>query len=148
MSVVYSQPLAPPPPHPPVCLLPPGTNVVSVHHQALTTPPPHHPSAYIHQGVMLCTSVIIYLYYYSHLVYIVFQFLLCFPFQLGCHGDFCHTTRMPPSVYMELLELVRPLITYKDTNRRKAITAEERLSLTIRYLSRGVYSKLSVCIID
>ena len=44
---------------------------------------------------------------------------------------------MPPFVYKELLELVRPLITYRDTNYREAISAEERLSLTIRYLTRG-----------
>ena len=60
-------------------------------------------------------------------------------FQLGCVTDFRNTTRMSPHVYKELLELVRPLITYRDTNMREAITAEERLSMTIRYLTRGKY---------
>ena len=60
-------------------------------------------------------------------------------FQLGCYDDFQKTTRMPKHVYKMLLELVRPYITYKNTNRRRAITAEERLSITIRYLTRGVY---------
>nr|CAH7724452.1 unnamed protein product [Callosobruchus chinensis] len=32
----------------------------------------------------------------------------------------------------ELLQLIRPHITYKDTNFRQAITAAERLIVTIR----------------
>ena len=60
-----------------------------------------------------------------------------FIFQLGCHTAFRKTTRMPPTVYKELLDRVRPLIQYTDTNCRKCITPEERLSLTIRYLTRG-----------
>lgn len=44
---------------------------------------------------------------------------------------------MPPTVYKELLDEVRPLITYQNTNFRRAISPEERLSLTMRYLTRG-----------
>ena len=62
---------------------------------------------------------------------------LCYILQLGCPDAFTKTTRMPPGIYKELLELVRPLITRSDTNRRKAISCEERLSMTIRYLTRG-----------
>ena len=61
----------------------------------------------------------------------------CQIFQLGCVSDFTKTTRVSPHIYKELLELVRPMITYQNTNFRDAITAEERLSLTIRYLTRG-----------
>ena len=56
---------------------------------------------------------------------------------MGAVKDFRRSTRMPPHVYKELLEIVRPLITYKETNWRKPVTAEERLSLTLRYLTRG-----------
>ena len=44
---------------------------------------------------------------------------------------------MPPDVYEYLLESVRPFITKTDTNYRKAISAEERLSMTMRYLALG-----------
>ena len=70
--------------------------------------------------------------------------LFIFPLQLGCVSDFRHTTRMMPSVYKHLLELVRPHITYQDTHLRKSITAEERLSLTIRYLTRGMSDKIEI----
>ena len=46
---------------------------------------------------------------------------------------------MPRAIYKELLDLVRPLITRQDTNFRRSISPEERLSLTIRYLTTGVY---------
>jgi hypothetical protein len=41
--------------------------------------------------------------------------------------------------YEYLLELVRPYITRKDTNCRRAISADERLLLTLRYLATGIY---------
>ena len=50
---------------------------------------------------------------------------------------FRSTTRMPPNLYKELLDLVTPLISYADTNWRESIKPAERLSLTIRYLTRG-----------
>lgn len=40
--------------------------------------------------------------------------------------------RMNPAVFDELLSLVGPSIQKLDTNYRKAITASERLSITIR----------------
>lgn len=44
---------------------------------------------------------------------------------------------MSPNRFQHLLELVSPLISKKDTNMRKAISAEERLALTLRLLSTG-----------
>ena len=43
---------------------------------------------------------------------------------------------MSPNRFQHLLELVRPLIT-KDTKMRKAITAEERLAVTLHFLATG-----------
>nr|CAH7716326.1 unnamed protein product [Callosobruchus chinensis] len=40
--------------------------------------------------------------------------------------------RMSVASFDELLQLIRPHITYKDTNFRKATTATERLTVTIR----------------
>ncbi|KAJ8956450.1 hypothetical protein NQ318_010764 [Aromia moschata] len=37
-----------------------------------------------------------------------------------------------------LLELVRPDIEMKDTNMREAISASQRLSITLRYLASGI----------
>ena len=54
---------------------------------------------------------------------------------------------MPPEIYKELLDLIRPLITRRDTNFRRAISAEERLSLTIRYLTTGDYLKIEFSLI-
>lgn len=45
--------------------------------------------------------------------------------------------RMDDDSFQILLELVRPLITRKDTVMREAITAEERLIITLRYLATG-----------
>ena len=39
---------------------------------------------------------------------------------------------MSPNRFQHLLELVRPLATKIDTKMRKAITAEERLAVTLR----------------
>nr|CAH7716327.1 unnamed protein product [Callosobruchus chinensis] len=39
---------------------------------------------------------------------------------------------MSVASFDELLQLIRPHITYKDTNFRKATTATERLTVTIR----------------
>ena len=45
--------------------------------------------------------------------------------------------RMDVSTFDELLQLVRPLISYEDTNMRQAISAAERLSVTLRFLATG-----------
>lgn len=58
---------------------------------------------------------------------------------MGDVDEFRATLRMPPDIYEELLEAVRPQITYQHTNYRPAISAEERLSLTMRYLALGRY---------
>ena len=44
---------------------------------------------------------------------------------------------MSPNRFQHLLELARPLITKKDTKMRKAITAEERLAVTLHFLATG-----------
>ena len=45
--------------------------------------------------------------------------------------------RLNKHQFHEILELVRPAITRQDTNMRKAVTAEERLAITLRYLATG-----------
>ena len=64
---------------------------------------------------------------------------------------------MSPERYFHLLELVEPRIRKKDTNMRKPISADERLTMTLRYLASGMmqdclsYSyrigKSTVCVI-
>ena len=44
---------------------------------------------------------------------------------------------MSPNHFQNLLELVRALITKKDTKMPKAITAKERLAITLRFLATG-----------
>ena len=44
---------------------------------------------------------------------------------------------MDENTYLELLNLVTPLIERKDTVMRPAITAHERLTTTLRYLATG-----------
>jgi hypothetical protein len=44
---------------------------------------------------------------------------------------------MSEEVYMELLNLVTPIIKKEDTVMRKAISSHERLSVTLRYLAAG-----------
>ena len=51
------------------------------------------------------------------------------------YHNFC---RMSPADYQELLNLVTPLVSYLDTLLRKAISADERLAVTLRYLATGM----------
>jgi hypothetical protein len=51
--------------------------------------------------------------------------------------DYCNYLRMSEDNVMSLLEKVRPLIEKEDTVLRTAITAEERLAITIRFLATG-----------
>ena len=44
---------------------------------------------------------------------------------------------MSPDRFDHLLSLVKPLIEKKDTNFRKAISAQERLAITLRFLATG-----------
>ena len=50
-------------------------------------------------------------------------------------GTYRHFLRMDMSTFDELLQLVEPHITYQDTNMRQAISAGERLALTLRFLA-------------
>lgn len=52
-------------------------------------------------------------------------------------GEFRKFFRMSSQQFDDLLEKVRPTITKRDTNFRKAISAETRLIITIRYLASG-----------
>ncbi|XP_066457743.1 uncharacterized protein [Eleutherodactylus coqui] len=45
--------------------------------------------------------------------------------------------RLPMEAFDRLLELLRRDLTYQDTHMRKAITAEERLLITLRFLATG-----------
>lgn len=51
--------------------------------------------------------------------------------------DFRIYLRMSSDSFSELLELVKPYITKTDTVMRKAVTAEERLLATLKYLASG-----------
>lgn len=51
--------------------------------------------------------------------------------------DWRNYMRMDESTYLQLLNLVTPLITCKDTTTRKSISPHERLSATLRYLATG-----------
>ena len=53
---------------------------------------------------------------------------------------------MSPNRFQHLLELVRPLITKKDTKMRKAIIAEERLAVTFVF-GNGRFPAVSVLLI-
>ncbi|KAK9712304.1 hypothetical protein QE152_g24967 [Popillia japonica] len=44
---------------------------------------------------------------------------------------------MSKDTFKVLVEMLKPEISRKDTNYRQAITAEERLLITLRYLSTG-----------
>nr|XP_036216170.1 protein ANTAGONIST OF LIKE HETEROCHROMATIN PROTEIN 1-like [Bactrocera oleae] len=52
-------------------------------------------------------------------------------------ADYKNFLRMDPSVYRELLEKVTPYIEKKNTIMRDAISPDERLSVTLRYLATG-----------
>jgi hypothetical protein len=52
-------------------------------------------------------------------------------------NDYCNYLRMFEDNVISLLEKVRPLIEKEDTVLRTAITAEERLAITIRFLAIG-----------
>ena len=51
------------------------------------------------------------------------------------YTNFC---RMSPTQYGELLAMVTPIITRQNTNCRKAISADERLAVTLRFLATGM----------
>ncbi|KAF6215678.1 hypothetical protein GE061_000009, partial [Apolygus lucorum] len=51
--------------------------------------------------------------------------------------DFRNFLRMDVEVFEELLNMVTPFIQKKDTLMREAVTAEERLVVTLRYLATG-----------
>lgn len=47
------------------------------------------------------------------------------------------TLRLTPSIFSELLEMVEPLITKKNTKFRQSVTPEKRLAITLKYLASG-----------
>ncbi|XP_031327530.1 uncharacterized protein LOC116158823 [Photinus pyralis] len=51
--------------------------------------------------------------------------------------DYANYFRMKEACFDDLLEMVKPYLTKKDTIMRKAISAEERLAVTLRYLATG-----------
>ncbi|KAJ8884593.1 hypothetical protein PR048_016450 [Dryococelus australis] len=51
--------------------------------------------------------------------------------------DFCNFMRMDEECFMELLGMVKPFIDKKNTATREAVSAEERLVVTLRYLPTG-----------
>ena len=51
--------------------------------------------------------------------------------------SFYYYHRMCKAQFNELLEMIEPLIAKQDTKLRKAVTAKERLSVTLRHLATG-----------
>ncbi|GBP60237.1 hypothetical protein EVAR_44612_1 [Eumeta japonica] len=51
--------------------------------------------------------------------------------------DYKNYLRMDEKLYLKLLSLVTPVIQRQDTVMRKAISAHERLSVTLRFLATG-----------
>lgn len=51
--------------------------------------------------------------------------------------DWSNYLRMTEDAYLELLQLVTPIIKKQDTNMRQAISPHERLSATLRFLATG-----------
>lgn len=51
--------------------------------------------------------------------------------------DFQNYYRMKEACYEHLLQMIKPYLEKQDTCMRKAITAEERLAVTLRYLATG-----------
>ncbi|CAK1593514.1 unnamed protein product [Parnassius mnemosyne] len=51
--------------------------------------------------------------------------------------DFRNFLRMDQDTFNELLEMVRPMVTKKNTVMRQAVSAEERLIATLRFLATG-----------
>lgn len=59
---------------------------------------------------------------------------------LQCDRDeFCRMLRMPPAVFEEILEEIRPHIARRNTRLCPCVSAEERLSITLKYLATGMY---------
>jgi hypothetical protein len=52
-------------------------------------------------------------------------------------ADFKNYLRMDDDAFRTILELIRPKITKQNTVMRNAISAEERLTFTLRYLATG-----------
>lgn len=52
-------------------------------------------------------------------------------------GRFTNYFRLDIELFCELEQLVSPLISKQHTNMRQAISAKDRLALTIRYLASG-----------
>ena len=50
--------------------------------------------------------------------------------------------------YQELLNLVTPLVSYLDTRLRKAISADERLAVILRYLATGMSTQYRMLPLD
>lgn len=45
--------------------------------------------------------------------------------------------RISPEQFNLFLEMIRPIVSKRDTNMRKAISVETKLAITLRYLSSG-----------
>ena len=57
--------------------------------------------------------------------------------RLKDHNEFRRFLRMKVDTFDQLVELITPYVGKIDTNMRKAITVEERLSVTLRFLATG-----------
>ena len=55
-------------------------------------------------------------------------------------SSYTNFVRMDAATFEKLLHMVAPLITYKDTVMREAITPGERLAVTLRFLATGKFN--------
>ena len=53
------------------------------------------------------------------------------------NGGFKNCFRMSSSAFEQLLQKIGPMISKQDTNYRKAISAQDRLAITLRFLATG-----------
>lgn len=57
--------------------------------------------------------------------------------RLTDQNSYRHFLRMDANTFEDLLSKVGPMITYRDTHMREAISPGERLALTLRFLATG-----------
>jgi hypothetical protein len=57
--------------------------------------------------------------------------------RVSSEDDLKHYLRMSDECFRELLNLIKPFITKQNTGMKRAISAEERLIATLRFLATG-----------
>jgi hypothetical protein len=60
------------------------------------------------------------------------------------NGSTGRYTRMDPSHFKALSQLVAPIITRRNTNFQDSISVDERLAVTLRFLATGILKHYSI----